>query len=204
MISAALFSWEDRLAPSVVSGDVLALQRGDRDALVALLSRYKNRLYRYLLRLVREPAAAEDLFQQTWLRVIEQIRRYDGRRSFEAWLFTVARNLAFDHLRRYRPESLEEPSVENLPGAEQLAAGSPDALDNVIRFERAELVQRALGALPAISREILTLRFEEEMKLEEIARVLAIPLSTVKSRLGRALERLRAASLRLRLEGLGS
>ena len=89
MISAALFSWEDWLAPSVVSGDVSSLQRGDRDALVALLSLYKNRLYRYLRRLVREPAAAEDLFQQTWLRVIEQIRRYDGRRSFEAWLALV-------------------------------------------------------------------------------------------------------------------
>jgi RNA polymerase sigma factor (sigma-70 family) len=61
-----------------------------------MISRYQHRLYRYLLRLVREPAAADDLFQQTWLRVMEKIGRYDARRNFESWLFSVAHNLAID------------------------------------------------------------------------------------------------------------
>jgi len=84
------------------------LRRGDPDALAAAISRSQHRLYRYLLRLVANPSTAEDLFQQTWLRVIESLRRYDARRSFEAWLFSVAHNLAIDYLRKSRPESLDE------------------------------------------------------------------------------------------------
>src|SRR6185437_4802976 len=77
------------------------------DALARLIEQYQARLYRYLLRLVHEPATAEDLFQQTWIHVAEKIRSYDPKRSFDNWLFTLARNLAFDQMRRYRPESLD-------------------------------------------------------------------------------------------------
>src|SRR6202021_3232633 len=96
--------------------EIAQLRRGDLDALSTLLTRYQNRLYRYLLRMVRQPAEAEDLFQQTWLRVAEKIQQYDPRRSFEAWLFTLARNLAIDHLRRVRPESLAEPIGDSPQG----------------------------------------------------------------------------------------
>ena len=112
MIGSAAVMWEGRVG---LESEVAQLQRGDLDALSALLGRYQNRLYRYLLRLVREPAEAEDLFQQTWVRVAEKIQQYDSKRNFEAWLFTVARNLAFDHLRRIRPESLDEP-IAGMPG----------------------------------------------------------------------------------------
>ena len=178
-----------------VDAEVAQLRRGDLEALDALLVRYQNRLYCYLLRLVREPAAAEDLFQQTWLRVAQQIHRYDPRHVFDAWLFTVARNLAIDYLRRHRMESLDEPLLSGETPAERLPASGPDALDAVIAQERRGMLIAALGELPAAYREVLTLRFEEEMKLEEIAEVLAAPLSTVKSRLRRGL-----GALRCRLE----
>lgn len=154
------------------------------------------------MRWVQEPASAEDLFQQTWLRVIENIRRFDPNRNFDAWLFAIARNLAIDHLRRYRPDSLEEPAGEALPLVERFHVDTPGALDHVLRSEQAAFVQKALESQPPVYREILSLRFEEEMKLEEIAKVLSIPLSTVKSRLGRALDRLRTSLLRLQPEGL--
>jgi len=191
MMAAATIAWE---GPVGLESDVGRLRRGDAEALAALLARYQNRLYRYLLRFVREPATAEDLFQQTWLRVVEKIRRYDPRRSFEAWLFSVARNLAIDHLRRRQPESLDEPATggpSGAPAQEQIQAPGPSALDGVLTRERASLLAEALGDLPAIYREVLTLRFEEEMKLEEIAEVLDAPLSTVKTRLRRALQGLR-------------
>jgi RNA polymerase sigma-70 factor (ECF subfamily) len=202
MIKAAFLSWEDWVAPSGIAGDVLALQRGDRDAFASILARYQNRLYRYLLRWVREPSSAEDLFQQTWLRVIENIDRYDPRRNFEAWLFTVARNVAIDHWRRRQPGSLDESVGETPSLGESLPADSPGALDQILCSERTELVQRALESQPPVYREILSLRFEEEMKLEEIAEVLSIPLGTVKSRLARALEHLRTTFLRMKLEEL--
>jgi RNA polymerase sigma-70 factor, ECF subfamily len=204
MISTALISWEDGVAPSEVAGDILAVQRGDRDAFASLLGRYQNRLYRYLLRWVHDPATAEDLFQQTWMRVIERIGRYDARRNFDAWLFAVARNIVIDYLRRRRPASPEEPVGDSLPLLDRISGNSPGALDQVLRSERAELVQRALESQPPLYREILSLRFEEEMKLEEIADVLSIPLGTVKSRLGRALERLRGALLRSQLEEMAT
>jgi RNA polymerase sigma-70 factor, ECF subfamily len=177
-----------------VEGEVNQLRRGDLYALSPLIARYQNRLYRYLLRLVRQPAEAEDLFQQTWLRVAEKIWNYDRSRNFDAWLFTLARNLAFDHLRRIRPRSLDEPSSHHSPDEaviSRLASRDPGPFDQLLARERASHLVKALENLPVIYRDVLSLRFEEEMKLEEIAVVLAAPLSTVKSRLRRSLEQLR-------------
>jgi RNA polymerase sigma-70 factor, ECF subfamily len=183
--------------PEAFSGaqDALAsLRRGDPDALTAVISRYQHRLYRYLLRLVREPAAADDLFQQTWLRVMEKIGRYDASRNFESWLFSVAHNLAADSWRGKRGESLDDAAGDSgEPRIAHLRAGDPDALERLLDFERGAMLAACMAELPAIHREVLTLRFEEDMKLEEIAEVAGIPLSTVKSRLRRALEGLRAA-----------
>jgi RNA polymerase sigma-70 factor (ECF subfamily) len=182
--------WEGLLG---LDRDVARLQGGDLDALSSLLTRYQNRLYRYLLRLVREPAEAEDLFQQTWIRVAEKIRKYDPKRNFEAWLFTLARNLAIDHLRRIRPESLDRPvgEGEGETAASRLASRERPPIEGILARERSGKLGVALEMLPLVQREVLTLRFEEEMKLEEIAEVLDAPLSTVKTRLRRALERLR-------------
>lgn len=188
------------MSPLAGETEAARLRRGDPGAFEELLARYQHRLYRYLLRFVRDGALAEDLFQQSWLRVVQRISQYDPRKNFEAWLFSVARNLAIDHLRRYRPESLDEP----LPGdsfgeaaepsrAARLAAGGPSALDRVLERERSEKLDAALGSLPVMYREVLSLRFEEEMKIEEIAGVLSVPLSTAKTRLRRGLEHLRQA-----------
>jgi RNA polymerase sigma-70 factor (ECF subfamily) len=185
--------------PEAFSGaqDALAgMRRGDPDALTAMISRYQHRLYRYLLRLVREPAAADDLFQQTWLRVMEKIGRYDARRNFESWLFSVAHNLAVDAWRGKRGESRlddDDGGESGEPAGALPRTGEPDALERLLDFERGAMLAACMHELPSIHREVLTLRFEEDMKLEEIAEVAGIPLSTVKSRLRRALEGLRAA-----------
>jgi RNA polymerase sigma-70 factor (ECF subfamily) len=182
--------------PEAFSGaqDAIArMRRGDPDAIAAMISRYQHRLYRYLLRLVREPAAADDLFQQTWLRVMEKIGRYDARRNFESWLFSVAHNLAIDFWRGKRGDSLDDAGDSGEAPSARVRTGDPDALERLLDFERGAMLAACMHELPAIHREVLTLRFEEDMKLEEIAEVAGVPLSTVKSRLRRALEGLRAA-----------
>src|SRR5687768_15209486 len=73
---------------------IARVRRGDGDALAELLAQYQHRLYRYLTRLVQDPATAEDLFEQTWLRVMRKIGKYDARSKFDTWLFSVAHNLA--------------------------------------------------------------------------------------------------------------
>jgi RNA polymerase sigma-70 factor (ECF subfamily) len=178
-------------APVGFESELTRLRGGDLDALTVLVERYQNRLYRYLLRLVKQPGTAEDLFQQTWIRVMERIRSYDPQRSFEAWLFSVAHNLAIDYLRRYRPESLDEPLPSGQSREELLPGTGPSALERLLAHEQKEWLAEAMTELPVVYREVLTLRFEEEMKLEEIATVLVVPLSTVKTRLHRGLKGLR-------------
>jgi RNA polymerase sigma-70 factor, ECF subfamily len=191
MICVAALPLEGSLA---VDRDVARLRRGDLDALAELVARYQNRLYRYLLRMLRQPAEAEDLFQQTWLRVAEKIGAFDPNRNFDAWLFTLARNLAIDHLRRIQPQSLDEPvAAERSPESriEQLISTSSLPFDRALASERRSRIAEAMERLPVIYREVLALRFEEEMKIEEIAQVIGAPVSTVKTRLRRSLEQLR-------------
>jgi RNA polymerase sigma-70 factor (ECF subfamily) len=194
MILAATMSLEE------FTGDreIARLRKGDPDAITEIVGRYQHRLYRFLVRMVADPATAEDLFQQTWIRLMEKIGTYDARRSFEAWLFAIARNLAIDHLRRRRGISLDELDDSGHAPVERLEAAGQDVLTQLLDFERGALLAAAIGELPAIHREVLTLRFEEDMKLEQIAEVADVPLSTVKSRLHRALE-----SLRTRIEASG-
>src|SRR5215471_2377974 len=177
--------------PVSFESELTRLRSGDLDALTVLVERYQNRLYRYLLRLVRQPGTAEDLFQQTWVRVMERIKSYDPERNFESWLFSVAHNLAIDYLRRYRPESLDEPLPSGETRQDLLAGTGPGALETLLARERAEWLSAAMTELPLQYRVVLSLRFEEEMKLEEISTVLVVPLSTVKTRLHRGLKGLR-------------
>ena len=177
--------------PNPAGDDVARLRRGETEALANLLPLYQHRLFRFLVRIVQDSGTAEDLFQLTWVRVIEKISGFHAGRSFDSWLFSIAHNLAIDHLRRKRGVSLDDPGETGEPPSARLAAPGSDPLEQVMEHERGAMLALAIGKLPAIHREILTLRFEEEMKLEEIAIVAGIPLSTVKSRLSRALEGLR-------------
>ena len=193
IVSATALSLEGLVS---VDADVARLRRGDLNALSELIARYQNRLYRYLLRMVRQPAEAEDLFQQTWLKVVSKVRSFDLTRNFDAWLFTLARNLAIDHLRRVRPQSLDEPLADDedcATIADWIPSRDYTPLDTAIAVERRAHIDEAMAALPMIYREALALRFEDGMKIEEIAQVLGVPLSTVKSRLRRSLEQLRSA-----------
>ena len=167
------------------------LRGGDADAFDALLAQYQNRLFRYLLRLAGDRSLAEDLFQQTWLRVMSRLDLYDQGRPFEPWLFGVARNLAIDHLRRHSPESLDEPSPSGEPWVARLRAEEPGHLDRLLERERSRLLEERVAELPLVYREALALRFEEEMTFEEMAAALSAPVSTVKSRVQRALSTLR-------------
>ena len=100
--------------------DTTRLRKGDLTGLDGLMERHQGRLFRYLRRLLGDETMAEDVFQQTWVRAAERIGRYDASRPFGPWILAVGRNLALDHLRRYRPESLDEgpePAAPEGPGA---------------------------------------------------------------------------------------
>jgi RNA polymerase sigma-70 factor (ECF subfamily) len=170
------------------------LRRRDPDLLDRLIEEYQQRLYRYLLFLTGEPPLAEDLFQETWVRVLERGHQYNAKSKFESWLFAIARNLVIDVSRRKKFCSLEElADPESNQPYEPRDDHSASALQLLVTRENEQAVQLSLLKIPAYYREVLLLRFNEELGLEEIADVLSTPLSTVKSRLYRGLEALKSA-----------
>jgi len=113
---------------------VARLRSGDPAALAETIAFYQHRLYRYFTRLVRDPAAADDLFQQTWLNVVRQLHRYDPARSFDTWLFAIAHNAAMDLLRRRPGERLEDHEFA-------LPAVAPDAFRGTHKFNQHKQAQ---------------------------------------------------------------
>ena len=170
------------------------LQKHDPELLDRLIEQHQHRLYRYLLFLTGNTAMAEDLFQETWIRVLERGAQYNGKSKFESWLFAIARNLVIDASRRKKMASLEEMGdPESEAPYDPPDEASASVLQMLVSRENARAVQLSLLKIPAYYREVLLLRFHEELGLEEIATVTATPISTVKSRLYRGLTALKTA-----------
>jgi RNA polymerase sigma-70 factor (ECF subfamily) len=168
------------------------LQRRDPELLDRLIEQYQFRLFRYLVYITGDRTHAEDFFQETWIRVLERGHQYDGKSRFEGWLFTIARNLVIDWQRRRKTQSLD--ALTDIDQAHPLQVKderAASALEVVLHSEQDAQVHDALGQIAAVYREVLLLRFQEELQIEEIATVLGAPASTVKSRLYRGLEALR-------------
>jgi len=176
------------------------LRERNPDLLDHLIGQFHYRLFRYLLYLTGRREEAEELFQETWVRVLERGHQYNGKARFETWLFAIARHLVIDRLRRRKsagePASLDElgDPAEAKPGWEPAVSsgrGGASLIDLLAAEEEGQQVRAALARLPAAYREVLTLRFQEDLQLEEIATVTSAPLSSVKSRLYRGLAELR-------------
>jgi RNA polymerase sigma-70 factor, ECF subfamily len=184
---------------TMMEDDAKELARGlkqrDPELLDRLIEQYQYRLFRYLVHLTGSRERAEDFFQETWVRVLERGHQYEGKWKFETWLFAIARNLVIDWQRRKKPASLDElmEPGEDAAGFEPAAAAEESPLAQAVQQQEQSAVQASLSRLPVIYREVLLLRFQEEMQLEEIAAVTSTPLSTVKSRLYRGLEGLRVS-----------
>jgi RNA polymerase sigma-70 factor (ECF subfamily) len=167
------------------------LRRRDPDLLDRLIEKYQHRLLRYLVYLTGRRELAEDFFQETWIRVLERGRQYDGRHEFSTWLFSIAHHLVIDHMRRRQPASLDD--LADKDDAVQFdvpATGQPSAFDVTMQHEQNEKISAGMSRLAAENREALVLRFQEGMSLEEIAQATGAPLGTVKSRIYRGLSTL--------------
>src|SRR5256884_9992463 len=159
------------------------LQRRDPDLLDRLIEQYQYRLFRYLVYITGNKERAEDFFQETWIRVLERGHQYDGKSKFETWLFAIARHLVIDWQRTKKPQSLDTLTDPEQEHPLQLAdENDPSPLHRVLSQETEENVQSSLQRIPAIYREVLVLRFQEELQIDEMAGGLHISLSHVKTR----------------------
>jgi RNA polymerase sigma-70 factor, ECF subfamily len=167
------------------------LKRQDVGLLDELIVRYQHRLLRYLLYLTSNREMAEDLFQEVWMRVLVRGGQFNGKARFDTWLFTIARNLVIDQRRKRTMASLDElfegGNEDDRPMALEIAANGPTPFDCFSNLQDRERISGALMELDTLHREVLVLRFHEELSLEEIAKVTKAPLSTVKSRLYRGM-----------------
>lgn len=180
-----------------------AIARGLRsqnpEILDQLIELYQHRLMRYLLFLTGRREVAEDLFQETWMRVLLRGSQYNGKARFDTWLFTIARNLVIDLSRKRTMASLDEMCDATEEGRSfEIATEGPSPLELFQTREKQAEVAEVLLKLEPNYREVLVLRFHEELSLEEIAGVTRAPLSTVKSRLYRGLAALKPEIQRLR------
>src|SRR3954470_21664169 len=146
------------------------LRRRDSDLLDHLIEVYQHRLLRYLVYLTGNRERSEDLFQETWMRVLERGNTYNGKSRFDTWLFAIARHLVIDLSRKKSAislESLTEPQNDSVPM--EFASGARSALDGMRMRETCEQVDDALQTLDMVQREVIILRFQEELSLDEIA-----------------------------------
>jgi RNA polymerase sigma-70 factor (ECF subfamily) len=164
---------------------LLAWQAGDAAAFEGLFRRWQVPLRRHLTRMLDDPAAADDLVVETFLRLQRHRDRWRPGTPLRPWLFTIARNLARNRLRAQRLWGwLPLTVVPEQPAPPVRAPGSDDEIQRRVTI--------AFATLPAAQREACSLRLLADLPVEEIARVMHVPVGTVKSRLFHGLRRLRA------------
>ena len=169
---------------------VARARRGDVEGYNLLVSRWEKRVYNYLLRLVGDREDALELAQEVFLKAWQSLGRLEDARRFGPWLFRIAHNEAFSLLRRRRPEQ-----------EESLAEPPPQPPARMYPVETSVAVERALASLPVEQREAVILKIYQGWKFEEMAEALGCPVSTVKSRLYTALDRLKEMLAPVRTAG---
>lgn len=165
---------------------MLAYRGGQAGAFDTLYARHRGRLYRFILRSIKDRATAEELFQEAWIRVIEARSRYAPQARFTTWLYTIAHNLVVDHWRR------KGLTLVQLDEEAAVAAADNPARQAEARESLARLLQ-ALEALPEAQREAFLLHEEAGLSVAEIAKVTGAGEEAAKSRLRYAMAKLKAA-----------
>src|SRR4051812_2684752 len=194
--------------PTLPDADVVALaQRGRDDAFRELIRRYERPVFSLVYRMVRDRELAEDLAQDTFIKVLNNIDRYRPEFKLSSWLFKIANNVAIDYLRKRQLETI---SIDGSPHAQtadaieatsiEVSGDQESALDELEAREMGAAIERAIASLRPEYRSCIMLRHVEGRSYEEIAATLDLPLGTVKTYIHRARHELRKSLEDLRYE----
>ncbi|MCX7926258.1 MAG: sigma-70 family RNA polymerase sigma factor [Fimbriimonadales bacterium] len=195
MVSDTVSYTGRRIEVDALSAEARLVERAqaqDETAFEQIMNLYADRLYNYILRMVGNPADAEDLLQEAFLRAYQGLPSFDGRASLSTWLYRIATNLCIDHQRK-RARRVQTVSYfawedeEGEPGEWEFPdTQTPNPMESALNRELQQVVEQAIGSLSPKLRTVLLLYDVENLSYEEIARVLNIPMGTVKSRLNHA------------------
>jgi RNA polymerase sigma-70 factor (ECF subfamily) len=188
---------------------MLAFRAGDARAFEVLVRRHRTPVFNFILRFTGHRARAEDVLQETWLKVVRSAPEYEAKARFTTWLYTIARNLCVDSARKesYRQAaSLEAPTTgaegdEGRPLGESLPDEGASPERGAYNARVRPLLERALAGLPEEQREVFVLREYSGIPFKEIAEVTGVSENTVKSRMRYALEGLRRRLAELGVDG---
>jgi len=153
------------------------IARGDRLAMQVLFARHHVRIYRFVLRLLHDEMAAEDVIGEVFLDVWRQANRFENRSAVSTWLIAIARFKALSMLRKRRDEALDEQT------AESIEEPSDDPERAVTKQDKGEKLRKCLASLSREHREIIDLVYYHEKSVEEVAQIVGIPENTVKTRM---------------------
>lgn len=185
--------------PGVKEEDIQLIaeaRQGSERAFRALMDKYQRPVFSICLRMVRNRDEAEDLAQESFIKVFAMLERYNSSYAFSSWLFKITSNLCIDFLRKRKIETfaMDEPiDVERGEIQRQYEAPDLDPEQELMKNEKMRRLSTAIDRLPAHYRIMLILRHQENLSYEEIAESLDIPLGTVKARIHRAREMLKSS-----------
>lgn len=186
---------------------VLRARQGKEAAFRELIGRYERPVFSLIYRLVRDREKAEDLSQETFIKVLNAIDRYDPSYKFSSWIFKIAHNTALDHLRKKEPETLSldgSPHATTAAEAEassvSVASDTPSPEEYTAHQELKGVLEQAIATLRPEYRTAIVLCHMEGRAYEEIAEIMEVPLGTVKTYIHRARHELRQTLEHLRAE----
>ncbi|HEX7484621.1 MAG TPA: sigma-70 family RNA polymerase sigma factor [Vicinamibacterales bacterium] len=163
---------------------------GFEDGFRTLVTRYQQSIYNLLVRMLRNPGLAEELAQETFLKAFSNLRSFDPRFKFSNWILRIAHNTAIDAMRRRGPRELSfddpDPREQRRLDEALVDPGSDDALKELERRDLARSLGAALDRLRPEYRQVVVLRYQEDLSYDEIVEITGVPLGTVKSNLHRA------------------
>ncbi|MDQ3674406.1 MAG: sigma-70 family RNA polymerase sigma factor [Gemmatimonadota bacterium] len=179
---------------------VVFAQQGREDAYRELISRYERPVFSLVFRMVRDRETAEDLAQETFIKVLNNIDRYRPEFKFSSWLFKIANNITIDHLRRRQLDTISMEGAPDAVTAESaratsiaVASSAPSALEQLESRELGGAIEKAIAKLRPEYRACIILRHVEDYSYDEIAEIVKLPLGTVKTYIHRARQELREA-----------
>ncbi|WP_127586825.1 RNA polymerase sigma factor SigW [Paenibacillus koleovorans] len=169
-------------------------RNGDRRAFIDLVELYKDKIYHLAYRMLHNVQEAEDIVQETFLRVYTNLHRYDEAQKFSTWIYRIGTNLCIDRLRKRKPSYSLDADVNDGEGTDwysMLSSLDPTPEGELLLSETQQQVREAIDSLPEKYKSAVILRYMHDMSLQEISEVLEMPVTTVKTRVHRGREYLR-------------